>query len=217
MALSLIRNHKTLRLFLKRAIACLDSFSISVSRLITYALFRESRSFVGRTVAGGFKCETYEGLYWRGWRAKRAKSSLAERASLWRGALFCLRGFCLARVVISYIPATRHVKVSSRKIVRESSPRLAHPLYIFPSLYHTFALCQLDLFLLPPVFFSTSSFRSQARIRSSNKVNSLFRTRCSSSTIVFALLVCNRLFVRSFFANGKFAYASRWSKSKVVQ
>lgn len=106
-----ICNHKATRLFFKRTIACLDSFSISVSRLMTYALFRESGPFVRRTellvllnVKRMKDCTLSD---WEGGvRNGRNHHPQSPGSPGARGTLFCLRGFCLARVVtaIRYQP-----------------------------------------------------------------------------------------------------------------
>lgn len=165
-------NHKAMRPFLKRAIACLNSFSISVSRLMTYALFRESEPFIERTkllevlnvkhmkdCTDAVACETSKIT------SPRACSPTARRPVLFTSLLSRASGNGHS------LPATRHVNTSSRiGQVRESS-RSEHPSDISFSLT-TRSLCQLDLFFLL-FFFLSASFYSLASVRRSNKVNSL--------------------------------------------
>lgn len=104
-----------MRPFHKSAIACLDSFSISVSRLMTYALFRESGPFVERTellevlnvkhmkdCTDGVACETSEIT------SPRACIPTARRPVLFASLLSRASGNGHS------LPATRHVNASSR-------------------------------------------------------------------------------------------------------
>jgi len=56
-------------------------------------------------IVDDFKCETYKELYWQG-GVRNANKITPETVHPSHGSLFCLRGFCLARVVtaIRYQP-----------------------------------------------------------------------------------------------------------------
>lgn len=118
---------------LKIAIARLDPFSMSVSRLMIHALSRVRSGWAKSESLVGFKCETYDELYFRvACENGLGEITSGEHASRWRQPVLFTRLLSRASGNGHSLPATRHVKASPRVGVGEKAylSRLAPELFL---------------------------------------------------------------------------------------